>query len=445
LKEIISKAKKILVATDTSADFDSLCAAISLAKVLHNSEKKVSLLIPDGKYVQRVLKLFPTMDIKLVLKEEPENFILSVPKDGAVVKDVKWKEENGKINIFVTTEKGELKETQIIIKPNYALFDLIIIIGVSNLADLGEFYKKNQKIFSRNKILQIGALQKRIGLHRFGDDSSALSEAVYKFIHTTAMNADGEIYTDLLAGILWKTDGLNRVEDELIVSSIVELIELGANIKQASKNAFKNISLQDTRLLQEILKNLEVGDEEIIFSVIKSSNKKSLLPKESISSVFPMLDRLEKFQTGVVLFEEQNGVFGVISTKNSKHNALDLAKAYNPKGNSYTASFTTADSIDEIKAVLTSAAKKGGIAKKGVKKNGGSTTKNSNTSDSQKDTSPSMPSDFHTAEPLQAAEKTPKPLDLGTKETEDTSGGIMQPRGGFTPPPPINPLPPADE
>lgn len=421
MKEIIRKAKKILIAVEEAADFDAICASICLSKSLHNSDKEVSLLLPETKYAQNVIKKIPTQDLKLILKDEPESFILSLIKDNAIVKDVKWKEENGNINIYLTTEKGDLKNSQISVKPNYALFDLIIFIGVSDKNKLGRFYHDNPKAFTKNKILQIGNLNEKIGAFKFEDEDLSMSESVFKLINKTKLSADGEIFTDLLTGILWKTDGFHRIEDLTTAKTIADLVGQGANIKQASQKAFKNLTLQDTRLIQEILKNLSPTDGKVVYSIIHSANKKSLRPQEAISSSWPILDRLEKFNIAVILFQEQKSVFGVILSRNAQNSAIDIAKRFSPSGDRFFATFTSGLTVENIKGQLNLP---GNEQEEGGKKE-------------EKNKKAPLRGII---DPLAPAKDTPKPLDL-ENEPSQTQQSI---KGGYTPPPPINPIDSSD-
>jgi len=438
VQEIVKKAKKILIAADKNADFDKICACINLARAFQDSGKNISLLLPDNKYSQKIINIFPTQDVKLIHKQEPENFIVSLPKNDAVVKNVKWKEEKGSINIFVTTDKGELKQNQVTIRPNYALFDLIILVGIEKFSDLGEFYTKNPRAFPKSRIIQIGKKGRKLGAYDYEEKSISMSELVFKFLEFLKTKFDGEIATNLLAGVLWKTDGLSRIQSSGIVHTISKLVKTGANIKKSSKTAFRTISFQDTRLISQILKNIEMSDNRVVYSIIKNSSKKGLRPQEIIASSWTLLDRLEKTDVGIILIEKQTGVFGAIVADATKFNAQDIAKEYDSQGNEFMATFETKESVEQIKTKL-------------------KITKTTTTKPAKKPEKPEPESKGEEQEPLQeplkAATKTPEPLQINGEDSSSPvptttpqipaqpAAGPAPATGGFSPPPPINPLP----
>jgi nanoRNase/pAp phosphatase (c-di-AMP/oligoRNAs hydrolase) len=457
MEEFIKKAKKILIAIPIYADYDRFCAGVALAHIFNMQSKQVSLVIPDNAQVKKLLQLFPTQDIKVITKTDPDSYIVSLSKEQAVIKDVKWKEEQGKINIFITTEKGALSKNAVTIRPNYSLFDAIITVGVSSLKEIGEFYDKNQRAFPRNKILQIGNLNRKVGLYQFEEDGFIYSELAYKLCRSIGYEIDGELLTNLLAGVLWKTDGLNRVDDSGVVSTIAELVESGANLKNASIKAFKNISLRDTRLLADLMKNIEISDNGILFSIIKGANKKALNSQELINSSWALLDRVEDAEICVLFIEETNSNFVVISTRS--HNAMKISRAFSPVGDKFLAFFRTKETIEKVREELhiPQLGKKSKLSiglqnednEPEPHKNYESENDKRNIEDGKIKTTKGKDMDqninLQTADPLQPASQLPTPLQIG-----DNAQAPVQPQtqamkpGGFTPPPPMNPLPTAD-
>lgn len=431
MKDQINKANKILIATSTKADYDALCAAISLGKVLKAQQKDISLLIPRNEYSRKVIELFPTQNLKLIEKNDPESFIVSLDKKDAQVKDVKWKEDEGKIQIYITTEKGTIQEGRIAVKPNYAIFDLAITIGINSLDDLGEFYKKNQKAFPKSRIIQIGNIKEDIGGFKLENESSIYSQLAVEFLEKLEIDINSETATDFLAGILWRTQGLYNLVNKKTIQIINKLSENQANLQEAGEKGFKNRTLSDIRLIESIIRKLVIHKDKTAYAILKKEDLKGIDIKKIISLDWIIVDRLKGVEKAFILIEAVSSVFGLLISTNPNINALKLTKQYNTNGNSYCAKFETRmDSIQKVEKVLKEEILTGkqeqDTKSKKRKEDRLFTNQNKNTQDA-----------ITTTDPLAPATSPLEPLDISTEEPTEEA------KGGFTPPPPISPLQPA--
>ncbi|MBN1331815.1 hypothetical protein JW978_02925 [Candidatus Dojkabacteria bacterium] len=414
MKEIIRKAKKILITTKTDADFDHLAACISLAHTLNQKDRKISLAIPADKYSKQIFDLFPTGDLKIIQKNDPDSFILSLPKDDAIVKDVKWKEEEGNIEIYITTEKGSIPTDRVTMQPHRTRFDLLITIDVDKLEEIGEFYKKNAPIFTKNKIISIARAVKDFAGQNFIKNNISSCANVFEFIVENTDIPDEGIVTDLLAGLLWKTNGL-RYDSKGTTSSLLGLfIKENADFQTASKKAFQNTDLSDIRLIDTVLKNLSIKNSSVAYASIKNAKSKGISPEKIRTYDWFVFDSFKAIESFFVLFEIQDGVLGYLINRNSTKDAREFSSIYKAKGNKYIAKFHSNDPLEKIQKNLLK--ELGSVSSKDIAKSAANDNQIQNTSQ------------MANQNPLAPAVELPQPLEL--EDTDD----------GFIPPPPIQPL-----
>lgn len=431
MKSEIQSSNTILVATDRYTDYDKIVATISLAKALSASDKEVSVLMPDTKYVKEVLNLFDSKDIKRVNQTKGEGVVLSFKTGGAPVENIKWQEKNGEIYIYIDSKKVELAKNEINVQQRVEQFDLIVLVGVPNLEALGDFYKSNKDIFSKEKIVQLGYPSNDLGSHKLAEDSNCISELVLRLLEAWEVDISKEVSTNLLAGLLWKTDGLKKVSATLASSSLQTLLSKQADLTTASQKAFDLLKPKDIKLVQQILKNLQIIEDKIAYSIIKKSQLKEVDFEQLISPSWFFIDRLQGISMSFVLIEFDERVVGIISSKDPSISAVKVASQFGASGDSQWAQFYTDDPSDEVKEKLLGQAP---IKQKQAKEE--DKVKQSEKIEEKKQEE-KVKDQEEVSDPLSPAKEPPQPLKLGNGDEE------TEQRGGFTPPPPINPLPPA--
>ncbi len=424
IKEFLEISKKVIIVTDPNADFDQFAGFIALAKFLRDEQKEVSLLFPKNTKTNLFLKLFPTEDIKVMDKTACDSFIVSLRKNGAVVKEVKWQEDQGKINIYVTTQKGDIDSENVNIKPNMNVFDAIILFGIEDLEKAKNYFALEDSFFNKGKTIQIGNLHKDQGAYKFNEVSDIYSVLVYKLAHDLGIKISGMIQTDLLSGILWKTKGLFRVSDKSVVEVICELSKSQANIKAAQDKAFRQNTMQDMQILDLVIKNLNINSDNVAYSVIHNAQTKGVNLDFIISSNWHQLDKLKNVDYGFVLFEYADHVKGLVFSSG----IIDLNEIlteFKSHGDEYERYFQTDKKIEEVKELLLKAKKDNKSAPveiiKGEKKQ---EEKKATKEEGETKTN---------YDPLAPANVLPDPLALEKLEDNDQ-------KSGYNPPPPINPV-----
>ena len=424
MKELLNKAKKILITTSQDADFDQLDACICLAHSINKKGKKVSLSIPTDKYAKRVFELFPTENLKLIQKDDPDSFILSLPKNDAIVKDVKWKEEKGNIEIFITTEKGSIPTDHVTLQPHRTLFDLVIVVGIENLEDIGTFYMKNRPLFSKNKVQSIANTPNDFAGQNFVKNCISSSANVFEFLLENNPEIDEKYSTDLLAGFLWKTNGLKYDSKGTTGELLKNFIENQADFQIATKKAFQNIDLADIRMITTILKGMTVKNSTIAYASLKNVKSKGLNPERVTTYDWFVLDGFREIETFFVLFEMPEGVLGYLINKNSRRDARELTSTYKTTGSKFVARFKSSDSLDTTQQNLLQEIddiKSSDIPKAQNAESENASPNNINNIQAED------------SNPLAPATELPHPLQI---EIADD---------GFMPPPPISPLEPLEK
>ena len=346
MKEILDKSQKILVATEPDADFDDIVSAVSLARILQDSKKQVLLFLPRNQYCKRVLEKFPLQDLKVLDINTQKSFVLTIKKKNAVVKNVRWKEEGGKINIYIDTINGQIDSSNFKIKTKPFVVDLIITVNIRSLKKFGRGFYKH---FKKHQILQIGHIDKNLGTFKFGFNTNISSVLIYEFLIQNNFSISPTVATNLISAILWKSHGFRFAQDPSVINAFYKLSLIG-NIKIASRSAYSNMYLEDTKLIQAVVQNLKITNKKIAYSLLSSVNFPRINIENVIYHNWIIINDLKDIDLVFILIKKDEATYGVIISKTTKFNAKEIAIEFsNVKGNLDRVSFVTKKNIKTVK------------------------------------------------------------------------------------------------
>ncbi|MFQ5493506.1 MAG: hypothetical protein ACE5DX_05100 [Candidatus Dojkabacteria bacterium] len=485
--KLIQEGRKILIIPRQQLDLDVVAATFSLALGLKSLQKEVSLYMEPDIYTETVRSKFPPHSTKFLQKDEPGTYVITLDNIDAAVQEVKWKEKEGKVNIFVKTEKGNLSKEKIKINQTVTDYDATILVGLNSGEPLGEFYKLHLHHFRGEKLIAI-AKDKPSDSYKGSFTQvrvASYSEAMFRIINRLGITMSEHIATNLLAGLYWTTNSFKHElsKDSFGLSS--QLIQIGASQEQARNIALQTISFAGSTYFADVYGNLKAAGDGIFYSVVPES---SLTPNGKEESLFndfvPIVEIIGcKMAFVIVHGKENNKVF--IRTNSRKIDIKPLIAKYNGTSTLSSGSFVTKTPLAGLEELVVNELRNIVLGKvPGAKhplaqktNDGGDTNEQSQDNSEPRQiqqvkkpktppTAPPEPTnpppvDTHvqkdppvptatpktastpqipptnqaapTVDPLAAAQKVPKPLDLEKKE----EGQPM------TPAAPNSPLPPA--
>jgi phosphoesterase RecJ-like protein len=172
---------------------------------------------------------------------------------------------------------------------------------------------------------------------------SSTSEIIYDFLVRMGLLIDKDIATCLLCGIFGDTDSFknpNTTNKTLIITS--QLLALGANLKQVTKNTLQDKSLPTLRLWGKILSKIKRHKKLNIVSVVVTQNdlRKSKVSYEDLEGISNFLNSIPDVRASVIMTEKENGeIKGSFRTLQDDVDVSKLARILGGGGHKKAAGF----------------------------------------------------------------------------------------------------------
>src|SRR3990172_7780312 len=248
MNELISKASSILIIPKQEHDLDVLAATFALSLSLKQLGKKITLYLKPDIYSENVKVKFPPQNMRFLSKDEPGTVVITLDNIDAGIKEIKWKEEEGKVNIFITTDKGDLNREKVEINEIKSAFDLTILVGVSKPESLNDFYKNHSNYFQTDRTLVFAAGENAF-THTVPVKYSTYCESMLRWMLEQGMILSSQVVTNLLAGIYWKTNSFRDEMHTELFAVADQLVKLGADQELSRSIALETVGFASSLYL----------------------------------------------------------------------------------------------------------------------------------------------------------------------------------------------------
>lgn len=203
VQEALAQAGQILIAVSQRPSADSLSAALSLYLALEKSGKAVSVVSAEPMTVR-----FGHLVGVDKVKSQPSgrNLLITFDYPLEQIEKVSYNDEGGKLNLVVQPKAGGAP-----IKPEQARFsqtgtqaDLVFVVGVQRLSDLGRIYQEAKDLFEQKSLVNI---DHRTDNESFGQinlldpGAAATSEVMVFLMRDLGLPVDEDISSNLYAGL----------------------------------------------------------------------------------------------------------------------------------------------------------------------------------------------------------------------------------------------------
>ncbi|MBN1915736.1 hypothetical protein JW796_01930 [Candidatus Dojkabacteria bacterium] len=349
--------KKVLIIPTQNLDPDVLAAVFSISRTISAKGKtRVEVLFNKKNIPTHLEKIFPFKDIRFTTEVEPQGFVVKLKSIDAKVKDIKWEEKDGEINLYLSAENGRL-DRKASVRSGGTNYEKIILIGIEKLEDLEEIYAGNIDLFESVPLINIDTSSHNAN---YGNntyvkpEASSVSEIAFNFLLEEGIEVGGKEATDLLSGIFWKTKsfqiGFNKSSTFQVCT---DLINLNGDVSIALKQVYQTLNLVQIRLLAEILRNVEVSPDGIAWSLIRKNMLNSLKTSEITFPQINLISYLENTKLAFVLIEiEERKVHCDLRSNQKGIKASRIAAAFGSTGSSQQAIFTIPNTIENAKIQL---------------------------------------------------------------------------------------------
>ncbi len=364
-QHVLDKATRLLIVFHGSRGGDAIGSALALADFFSAENRHIDMV---GVGTENTLDQFRFLsnieNIQHKLKPQ-QKCVISVGIKNRGVKDLSYTVKDDTLRITLTPEQGRIDHHDMSIQESPFVYDAIIVLGVTKLADLGDTYLNNTTLFSTVPTIAIDheSTHERYGhINIVSVTKHTLAEVCFDLC--AAVNdarVHGSIAHTLLTGIIAATKSFKN--DSMAPETLKiagELMERGANRAEIVRHLFYTRGVGTLKLWGSILSHLTHRPE--LGLMTSSVTRDDLL--RSHGTVAHALESIDELIANapeakrILLFVEDpklpDHVHVTLKTTKQHDDALHILAPFHPKGNSSEAHVTLLASLPDSETTILS-------------------------------------------------------------------------------------------
>lgn len=260
-KNFLEKSKEILILLPQNPQGDEIGSAWALYFFL----KKRGVSATIGLVGEFPLKFSFLPKPETMVKEisGARDFVLSFDTSRNKIIDLKTEEKEDRYNVYVTPEKGSVDPRDFSFILAKFKYDLLIVLGCSDLEKLGKIYESNSDLFFEVPIINIDhqSSNENFGQINLVDvTASSTSEIVSLTLEQSYPEAiDEEVANCLLTGIISATNSFqeNSTTPKTFLSA-ANLMDKGAKQQEIIRWLYKTQSFNTLKLWGRVMAKLKL-------------------------------------------------------------------------------------------------------------------------------------------------------------------------------------------
>lgn len=208
LKTKLGTAQSVLLTIPQNPSQDVVAASLALYLSLKQSGKNTSIVASTLPIVRD--SHLVGLD-KITTEVGGNNLVITLDVPENAIDKVTSNTEGGHLNLIINPAKGVAPITQENVKFGYsgAAADLVIVLGASDLKDVGTLAEKEYELFAKERLVNLSNQVGSFGEINLTDPSSSCSELVTALLKELALPLDVDIANNLMQGIEDATGGLS--------------------------------------------------------------------------------------------------------------------------------------------------------------------------------------------------------------------------------------------
>ncbi|OGH82407.1 MAG: hypothetical protein A2469_02985 [Candidatus Magasanikbacteria bacterium RIFOXYC2_FULL_40_16] len=261
IKQLILDKKHILITFGRDASYDAISSALALFLFLEKMNKPADIVCDRFSLPSQCKFLKKSEAIKNNF-DFLQKFIISLDVEKTGVQELSYDMKNEKLRIFITPKQGYLTRENIRTAQSEFRYDLIFVVGSSDLVSLGSIYDNNTDLFYKTPVIN---LDNKSDNEYFGQINyidltcSSLTEALFGLMKKIGEEyIDEPIATAILTGIIAETKsfkGENVKPRTLEIAS--KLIDMGADREKIITNLYRNRTIPMLKLWGAALTHIQ--------------------------------------------------------------------------------------------------------------------------------------------------------------------------------------------
>lgn len=310
---LIRESRVPLIMIPRAPSTDALAAGLATLLVLERLGKSPHLVSPEFQLPPNH-GFLPKSDAVRRNLSSLRSFIVSVNTRDTKLDSLSYDLEGDQLRIYLTPKNGYYEPKDVTTSAGAFAYDLIILLGLPSLSDLGELYEQNAEFFYQTPIITIDhqPSHSRFGQVNLVDVvASSISEIVFETIRQLDDKLlDEHIATSLLAGIISNTKGFQTqsvTPRSLSVAS--HLISAGARRDVIIRHLYQTKTLPTLRVWGRALANIQADNENrLVWTTVTREDLKQTdaTPEDAAGALDELMINTPTAET-VVLFVELNG------------------------------------------------------------------------------------------------------------------------------------------
>jgi hypothetical protein len=206
--------------------------------------------------------------------EGARDYVFSLDIDKKKLQQLRYEVEEDKLKIFITAKNGEISKDRISLESARFSYELIVVLGTSDLESLGNLYDENSELFYDVPVINIdnNPSNEYFGKINLVDvAASSTAEIVFNLIgEMDEKLIDDKIATDLLTGVIAATDSFqNKNTTPKAFMAAASLIAQGANKQEIIRYLYKTKSVSMLKLMGKAMSGLKYNSQyKLAWSVI---------------------------------------------------------------------------------------------------------------------------------------------------------------------------------
>ena len=335
----LERAKRPVIVLSQTANADDFVTAMSVATLLLKLGKPVEIVTSGGP-APKAISFLPT--VCPVKGDLPNIRKLTIHVDAKDTKidELSYDVQDGELQIHLLPKTGAWTPEQVRVSTDGYKYDLIIAIGVRELENFGDLFKRYADFFFETPIVN---MDHHPSNEHFGQlnvvDMNAVScsevcHDLFKQLDESLI--DTQVATLLLTGMIFKTKSFrasNVSPKTLKVAG--ELIARGAEREQIVKHLYKTRTVETLRLWGRALARLKSDPEHgLVWTLLTREDFVNAGTDETAleNVIDELISTSPDSQVALVIYEGADGSIHVLLHAEKPHDALFLGAPFNASG-----------------------------------------------------------------------------------------------------------------
>jgi len=366
LNKLIEKSERPLIVFNIDLKHDVISSALALKSYLQKKGKKAEI-VSEGYSPFTELSYLKSIDTIKSELSHLHKFTIKVDVSDIKIDALSYDISDNWLSIHLTPRQGIIGKKNIRTLQTGYKYDLIFILGATDLNSLGNIFFNNTDLFYRTPLINIdnNPANEHFGnLNIIDLTACSISEIIYKTMSGIGLDTDADRATSILTGMIARTRSFKTPSVTPATLNLAgKLMEIGADREMIIKNLYRTKTIATLKLWGRALYNLQTDKSIGLVSTIITRDdftRSGATAKELPDLVSELIANSPDAKLILIAYEDEknNGTTRFFLTVDKKFDAKQLAKLFKPEGDRKTVEFLISNKnikeaesavIDEIK------------------------------------------------------------------------------------------------